>query len=80
MAEAPIYHAIRNFERRDQMQEATILIAVLVLAFTGTAFAGFTGPGAMKPETVADAKKMRDDTHVTLEGYIVPAVEKSGSC
>jgi uncharacterized protein (TIGR00156 family) len=56
------------------MKKLTIFLVLMVFVFTGSAYAGFRGPGMPAPDTVAAARKAKHGTRVTLEGYIVKQV------
>ena len=50
-----------------------IILTMVSLAFicsSSIASAGFTGPTTVEKVTVSQAKDMKDDTHVILQGYI----------
>lgn len=49
----------------------SIILAAAITAFSTPIFAQYTGPQADLTTTVKEAKTMRDDTHVTLQGKIV---------
>lgn len=53
------------------MNKASLLVIAVALVVADVAIAQFTGAGAGGTSTVAEAKQMRDDSKVTLEGYIV---------
>ncbi len=53
------------------MKKLSLSIAMaLMLGCASVAFAGFTGPSSVEKATVAQAKEMRDDTQVILQGFI----------
>lgn len=53
------------------MNKFTLTVALAVLiGCSGAALAGFKGPTSVEKATVAQAKEMKDDTHVILQGYI----------
>ncbi len=52
------------------MKHATILAAAALMAYVPYAHAGFVGPSAEPVVSVEEAKKMPDDTHIILKGYI----------
>ena len=55
----------------------TIVVLVSVLAFSINAFAGFVGPGATPKVVTADSiSDMKDDTKVTIEGYLVEQINE----
>ncbi len=56
------------------MKKLAIFLILMAFVFAGSAYAAFTGPGSMEVDNVSSAKKSRDDTRVTLEGYIVKQV------
>jgi uncharacterized protein (TIGR00156 family) len=53
------------------MKTASLLFFATVLVSADVAFTQFTETGASSTKTVAEAKQMRDDSKVALEGYIV---------
>ena len=53
------------------MKKLTIFLVLMVFVFPGSAYAGFKGPGAPEPDSVASAKEAQRGALVTLEGHIV---------